>query len=55
MKCPMCKSRDVINIKNPRERPFKLNDKEEVMIYPQNKCIKCGHEFNMLINHNKNK
>ena len=53
MKCPMCKSRDIIDIKKPKEIPFDLSENKKIMVYPQNKCLNCGHEFNTLINHNK--
>lgn len=54
MKCPMCKSRNVIEIEVHKGRQFKLNDEKEITIYPQNKCLNCNAEFNMTMKPDKN-
>jgi predicted Zn-ribbon and HTH transcriptional regulator len=45
MKCPMCKSRNIIDIEKPTERPLRISEDKEIIIYPTSKCLKCGNEF----------
>ena len=55
LKCIRCDSRNVIDIEEPKYRPFERMDGTIVMIYPLNKCVDCGHEFNMRINWDEKK